>query len=283
MEPNLTEIFGSFMPWKLDDKTWILQFMNGSEYMYLLEGDEKALLIDTGWGTGNVRELVEHLTDKPITVVNTHFHPDHAGGNGEFEEVYVSSRWEMDAPSLEPSGVFVIDISKLPHPDYKKIPIKEGYVFDLGGRKVEVFDAKPAHCNSSIYLLDRDHRMLFTGDEIESAQTNLFNDPKNEDGSVIDGVQVLKNFRDNVARMWDLRDAYDYVLPNHNGTPIAKEYIRDYNELYDAILEDRVTVEEKLNHKYIEMDPVAPELVRVRHANISIFIRRKDLAKAQGK
>ena len=41
--------------------------MGDSEYMYLLEGDEKALLIDTGYGAGNLREYVEKLTSKPIS------------------------------------------------------------------------------------------------------------------------------------------------------------------------------------------------------------------------
>ena len=49
MEPSLEEIFGSYMSWKLDNQTWIINFMNGTENMYLLEGDKKALLIDTGY------------------------------------------------------------------------------------------------------------------------------------------------------------------------------------------------------------------------------------------
>ena len=31
MEPSLEEIFGSYMSWKLDDQTWIINFMNGTE------------------------------------------------------------------------------------------------------------------------------------------------------------------------------------------------------------------------------------------------------------
>jgi hydroxyacylglutathione hydrolase len=77
MEPNLIQIFGSYMSWKLNENTWIINFMNGSQNMYLLEGREKALLIDTGWGAGNLRALVEKLTSKPVIVTNTHGHLDH--------------------------------------------------------------------------------------------------------------------------------------------------------------------------------------------------------------
>lgn len=48
-QPSLEQIFGTYTAWKLDEITWMISFMNGSQYLYLLEGEEKALLIDTGW------------------------------------------------------------------------------------------------------------------------------------------------------------------------------------------------------------------------------------------
>lgn len=98
---SLEQIFGSYTAWQAKEGTWFINFMNGTENMYLLEGSEKALLIDTGYGAGNLRAFVEKLTDKPIIVVNTHYHPDHAAGNGEFEEVYMSSGYALDAPTVE--------------------------------------------------------------------------------------------------------------------------------------------------------------------------------------
>ena len=66
MGPNPVEIFGSYMSWKFSEDTHIISFMGGSQFMYLLEGEEKALLIDTGWGAGNLRVFVEKLTDEMI-------------------------------------------------------------------------------------------------------------------------------------------------------------------------------------------------------------------------
>ena len=82
MEPSPEMIFGNYMAWKLDEVTWAVSFMEGSEYLYLLEGEEYALLTDTGYGMNRLRAFVEKLTDKKILVANTHYHPDHAGGNG---------------------------------------------------------------------------------------------------------------------------------------------------------------------------------------------------------
>ena len=281
MEADIIETFGSYMPWKVDEKTWIIQFMSGSQYMYLLEGNDKALLLDTGWGTGNLRELAEKLTNKPILVANTHFHPDHNGGNGEFEEVYLSKNFEMEQIEDVP-GLCPCDISKLPHPDYQKKFIGEGYIFELGNRSVEVMEALPAHCNSSLFFLDKGHRMVFTGDEFESMQSNLFNDPKDEKGEVLDALTVMENFTANAKRIWELRDYYDFVMPCHNGSPISKHYIEQASHILDAIRNGEASIEEKLNHKFIEMDPKAPLLCRVRYKDVSIFAYKSAVKELMG-
>lgn len=55
-------------------------------FCYLLAGEKKALLIDTGYGFGDLRGAVRSVTDKPLIIVNTHGHCDHTGGNAQFEE-----------------------------------------------------------------------------------------------------------------------------------------------------------------------------------------------------
>ncbi len=52
----------------------------------LIIGKTKALLIDTGYGYGDLKSVVLSLTDLPLRVVNTHCHIDHAGGNYLFQE-----------------------------------------------------------------------------------------------------------------------------------------------------------------------------------------------------
>lgn len=282
MEQKLEQIFGSYMAWKMDEMTWVISFMNGTEYMYLLEGEEKALLLDTGYGAGNLRAFIEKLTNKPVMVANTHFHPDHAGGNGEFERVYMSKGAVVDAPSTESEGAVPFDLNKLPHPDYEKIFIEEGYLFELGGRSVEVVDVKPAHCNSSLFFLDRGHRMLFCGDDFESAQVLMYDNSKNSAAPYEVGER-LANFKANGERVRDLGEAYDFLMPNHNGTPIAKSYVQDYIDLVDAIWDGTAVIEDWLNHPFIEMDPIAAKLCRVRCGKASIFIEKAEVMKVYGK
>ena len=114
---------------------------------------KKHFLIDTGYGVGNLRAYIEKLTDKPILVANTHYHPDHAAGNGEFEQVHMSKGAELDKASVENSDMVPFDITKLPHPDYEKVYVGDGDTIELGNRTIEILDVKPAHCNSSLFFL----------------------------------------------------------------------------------------------------------------------------------
>ena len=279
-QPSLEEIFGSYMAWKLDDTTWCINFMNGSQNIYLLEGEEKALLLDTGYGTGTLRAFVERLTDKEILVANTHFHPDHSAGNGEFEKVFLSKGAEIDAPSINGFGPF--DLSKLPYPNYERVYIGEGDKIELGGRTIEVLGVLPAHCNSSLFFLDRGHKMFFTGDEMEAAQVLMYDNSNNPDAPY-NVKERLDNFYKNNKRIQELSEEYDYLLPNHNGVVIAKSYVQEFIELVEHIYAGDAVIEDKLNHKYIEMDPKAPELCRVCYKHASIFIKKALLMEVYGK
>lgn len=276
----LEMIFGNYMSWKLDEKTWIISFMDGTEYIYLLEGDEMAMLIDTGYGIGHLRDYVEKLTDKPVVVVNTHFHPDHAAGNDEWEEVLLSSGWPVDAPSLD-GGRYPRDPEGHRYPDYRKTIVHDGEVIELGGRRIRVLEALPAHCNSSLFFVDEGHKMLFAGDEFEAGQTLMYDNSCNPEAPY-HVEKRIENLRSNACRLKEICKEGWYLLPNHNGTPISIAYLDDYIGLADAIFAGTAMIEDKLNHRYIEKDPKAPELCRVRFGACSIFIKKAEVLKIYG-
>ena len=56
---------------------------------YLVIGNERACVIDTMNGYNDLYQAVRELTRKPLTVVNTHGHPDHIFGNMFFQEAYL--------------------------------------------------------------------------------------------------------------------------------------------------------------------------------------------------
>ena len=276
MEPDLVEIFGSYMSWKTTEDTWIINAMGGSQNMYLLEGEDRALLIDTLWGAGNLRAHVETLTKKPVTVINTHGHLDHSGGNGEWEEVLMLAG---AIPDVETCYRSPFDVTKLPHPDYKKTVVKDGDTIDLGGRVVEIIDIT-AHSNGSLALLDRKGRQIFVGDELESAQVLMY---EVEETRKIEGrpAFVLKDrllrHHANTKKLLALREHWDIVYPAHNGAPIAPSYIEDYAALVEHIFAGDAVIEDKLNHKYIEQDNPNHGLCRVRWNKASFFVNKADL------
>ena len=73
---------------KLKDKTWVFETWDYTT-MYLLEGNDRAALIDAGTRCADLDKIVEGITSKPYDVIITHAHPDHAGCIGYFDEVWM--------------------------------------------------------------------------------------------------------------------------------------------------------------------------------------------------
>lgn len=132
---------------------------------YLLVGEEKACLIDTGNGFCDIGKAVRELTDKSIVVINTHGHPDHVYGNDCFDHVYLNSEdWALADSFIKVQDVLAESEAKgHQFPDYTDI--KQGDIFDLGGRTLMVYNL-PGHTKGSIVLLCPEERILFTGDAI---------------------------------------------------------------------------------------------------------------------
>lgn len=146
----------------------------GFELMYLVEGKEKAALIDTGSGLGFLRAYVEKLTEKPIIVLLTHGHVDHAMGAGEFETVYMNhvddyiynqhANMEFRRDGLFLCPQKVEDEEIIPAKPLKEIhQMAGGDSFDLGGLHIDIYDL-PGHTRGNVVMLIREERVLLLGD-----------------------------------------------------------------------------------------------------------------------
>ena len=147
---------------------------------YLIVGDKRALLFDSGLGIGKLGEIVRRLTALPVVVLNSHTHFDHVGGNSEFSTVYaVDSAFTRKNADGHPNAYMLKNAGPSgacpPLPagfDFAKYAIKpfhithsvrDGEIIDLGGRPLEVL-LTPGHTPDSLCLLDRKQKQLFTGD-----------------------------------------------------------------------------------------------------------------------
>src|SRR5438477_13107343 len=55
---------------------------------YLIVGDKRAALFDTGMGISDLKKVTSELTQLPIVVLNSHTHNDHVGNNWRFDTIY---------------------------------------------------------------------------------------------------------------------------------------------------------------------------------------------------
>lgn len=147
---------------------------NGDDNMYLVVGKDSAMLIDTGLGVADLASLVKKYTKKPLMVINTHAHPDHSGANYQFERIYIhpadledakpySKPRQMPEGSQQQNAVPEEELYKGKIYDPEFITVHDGQIFDLGGRRIEIIHA-PGHSAGELCLLDKDNKLLFTGD-----------------------------------------------------------------------------------------------------------------------
>ena len=156
----------------------------GLSAMYLLLGEQRGLLIDTGCGLFDLKKTISDITDKSYDVVLTHGHLDHVGGAGVFDHVYINKADKKMAENLDyrelrkyadntgkmgsyGSYDFSIEtirkINKMPEFSY----IDDDDFFDLGNRNIVVISV-PGHTKGSIVLLDEKNRIMFSGDSCNS-------------------------------------------------------------------------------------------------------------------
>ena len=187
------------------------------ERMYLVKGRDRAALIDTGCGFGSLKAEVDKVNDLPLIVLLTHGHQDHAMGAVEFNEVYLNpmerevftrqtdAGYRLLGLGISRDAVNVTPEDMLPPPDFDRFhPVQEGDVFDLGGTTLEAF-ACPGHTQGNLVYLDREHRILFSGDSVSRASFLVGRESTS-----------VEEYRDALLRLRDLLDGkVDRILEGH--------------------------------------------------------------------
>ena len=137
----------------------------GDSTCYLITGSKCALLVDSVNGYEDLKAITKTLTDLPVIVVNTHGHGDHIYGNVYFEEAWLHP---ADFALYDQFFGYAKDIME--QNNLKPCPVKAleiGQIFDLGGVQLEVVDLS-GHTAGSIGLLDKDARIIYTGDGLNT-------------------------------------------------------------------------------------------------------------------
>lgn len=209
-----------------------------TEYIYLVTGDDRAALIDTGSGIGSLKSVTDTLTELPVTVLITHGHVDHAMGAAEFDDVYMNheDKYIFDEHGQDDFRLEGVMHSQLANDfrkerdyietaDFSKFkPLKEGDIFDLGGRTVEVY-ACPGHTKGSLVMLLPEDRILITGDAANDA-TFLF-----EHYST-----TISEYQESLKRLLPkVKGKYDRILTCHHKGEVPRDTIEGLISLCDDI------------------------------------------------
>jgi len=197
---------------------------------FLVVGSKRALLFDSGLGVASIAGVVRKLTALPVTVLNSHTHFDHVGGNREFDDVRnldvpysrASARGEI-SESLRAYARETLTENRVCGPlpagvtsRAYSIPawriaahIRDGERLDLGDRTLEIVRT-PGHTPDSLCLLDSANGLLFTGDTYYSGEIYLWA-PETS----------VSDYAASISRLASLRPRLKRVLPAH-GPPIAE-------------------------------------------------------------
>jgi hydroxyacylglutathione hydrolase len=217
-------------------KVWLIDDHKAVN-VYLIEGQDSSLLVDTGTGAADFFSQIKMLTDKPLIIVNTHGHSDHAEGNYQFSKVYIhssdssaarlcasrESRKEAAKEMLRGAVPTPGDIYKGKEIHSILADVKNGYIFFLGGRQIQVIET-PGHTPGSVCLLDKEDKLLFSGDNDNTAVWLFL--PESRPLSV-----YLKTLQTLYGRISE----FDTFLPGH-GIPKRSDFIMDQIMCIKSIL-----------------------------------------------
>lgn len=205
---------------------------------YLVVGKESAMLVDTAYGFGGLDQAVREVTNLPVTVVNTHGHIDHSGGNFCFDTPTCIHEADVEVYRRHNAPVFHRELEKslklfdrilfwrdlLPkHPeanDDKRANfnnfrfVKEGDAFDLGGLTARIIEI-PGHTQGSIAVLFPEKQLIVTSDGA-CGGTYLFLPESTDLPTYIGSLRKLEKLD------------FDYILTGHSSKLFRKSVLKDW-------------------------------------------------------
>jgi len=234
----------------------------------LILGSERAMVIDTGCGPRQGREILDAVrqkTDLPLVVVNTHAHYDHFFGNAVFAEAGATEFWahqncaneieqrghlqRHQVAALEPemsAGIGDNTQIVVPNAIVKNQPV----LIDLGGLTATLFYLGRGHTQGDILV--GTPTTLYVGDLVEQGTHPSFEDSFPEE------------WADLLRHISALRRRYEFLIPGH-GKPCSDGYVQTLaNTMSTAVRQARQSIRDTPDDatKAVPVLPYGPEQSR---------------------
>jgi glyoxylase-like metal-dependent hydrolase (beta-lactamase superfamily II) len=214
----------------------------GDPWMFLIDGPEKAMLIDTAFGVGNLKGLVKEVVgEKPLIVANTHWHFDHAYGNCQFDTCYCHEAevplmklknnphiWDylFDPKTGKPLYTEFDRADIVPWHEYNIVGVPDGYLFDLGGGYVVEAVQLPGHTPGQCGYYDHHDHTIFVGDTSGIGGIPEKDDPFRE-------FYTVEGLRDALVKLQPRFNEISGCFPGHGAldtSPVTLQYLLDATE-----------------------------------------------------
>ncbi len=235
---------GNYRIRPIDAHTWQLEDPFHT-YLYVIEGTDRTLLLDTGNGFRGLPEAVSRLSKKPVTVALTHGHFDHTGGAALFGECLLH---EADLPVLQEgfdrmlriheasffAKLYSVALSEEEVKAFVAAPrpedigfFQDGDVLELGGRSLRVIET-PGHTKGSVCLIDETDGYLFSGDTVCNRELLVY----------FDHSTAVSDVKRSMERLLAERNSFRKIWPGHHECPLEISILEDYHRAASDILEN---------------------------------------------
>lgn len=212
------------IPIEIPPNTVMLRGIGYDSNIYLFRDGKEGVIIDTGTGVYwhryfEVFEREGYLEGlEKITIINTHEHFDHIGGNRKFKELLEKRNIEVTfaahavaADAIEKGNDYVIlsyAYGRRFTPHDVDVRLKDGSILGVGGRELRVIHT-PGHTAGSLCLYEPREKVLFTGDTLFKGTVGRTDLPTGSFEELVESLKKLESL-----------DVY-IALPGH-GNPIMK-------------------------------------------------------------
>ena len=262
---------------------------------FIVPGEEKSLIFDTGMGIYPSKPLVEYILKKAdkdpnkIIVVNSHCHFDHVGCNSDFfstsygnaiygaptkasesvanQGVPNSKVWSQVEDSVFRSGIPEdFDAANYHIEPYNFKALKDSDIIDLGNRKFEVIFT-PGHSDDSLMLLDKENNVLLTGDTFYMGPLYAYFSSDEY------GQANLEDYHKSLAKVCEMIDDNTLVYPSHNDFKSSKSDLTEARDLFEGIISGKIKGDPLPDEEDLYLNIVL-RLQEVRGKNFSIIYPR---------
>ncbi len=185
----------------------------GGVRIFAFTGGERPLIIDSGYGKGDLRVALNEFAPEIGEMLLTHTDRDHTGGASLFSKVYMHPDEEEHFGSFDGSISYVND----------------GDIINAGMYKLRVIHL-PGHTPGSIALLCEEHGFFISGDSVSTAPIFMFGEGRD-----------LPEYIKSLEKLNSLRNSFGVIYPSHGQLPLETDILDDLIEGAKLLLNNELT------------------------------------------